>query len=218
MQRRKQKLTQPKKLKRYTVREEEEEAAANEEADCEQREAEKKRPKMNTFTPGASVADILIHPPSQYILQKLSTFNYTELWYFSFAGHLDTEKYHNKSQVDDTFGITRVDDLLTVRPVASVRASCNVLPDHELSFSEFLKAKNCFLDHAKKANWPITNLDTLTKFFWFLETHPSLQIPLGEKIILTYTSCIRFDWHRELKAGRGYNISVINSRLLDTIT
>ncbi|KIK98419.1 hypothetical protein PAXRUDRAFT_9550 [Paxillus rubicundulus Ve08.2h10] len=142
--------------------EEEEEAAANKEAVHEWREEEKKRLKMNTFTPGLSIADVLIHPPSQ--------------------------------------------------------ASRNVLPDHELSFSEFLKAKNCFLDYAKKTNWPVINLNALVKFFWFLETHPSLQIPLREKIILTYTSRVCFDWHRELKAGRGYNISVINSRLLDTIT
>ncbi|KIK72774.1 hypothetical protein PAXRUDRAFT_21595 [Paxillus rubicundulus Ve08.2h10] len=94
--------------------EEEEEAAANEEADCEQREAENKKLNMNTFTPGLTITDILIHPPSQYVLQKLSTFDYVELWYFSFTSHLDAAKYHNKSQADDTFGITRVNDLLSL--------------------------------------------------------------------------------------------------------
>ncbi|KAF8834813.1 hypothetical protein BDN67DRAFT_985045 [Paxillus ammoniavirescens] len=140
------------------------------------------------------------------------------MWYFSLAGRLDAAKHHNRAHADDTFGISKVDDLLTVRPVASVRAPCNVLPDHELSFLEFLSTKNCFLDYAKKANWPMANLDALAKFFWFLKTHPSLQLPLGERIILTYTSCVCLDWHWELKAGRGYNISVINSHLLDTIS
>ncbi|KIJ09688.1 hypothetical protein PAXINDRAFT_87115 [Paxillus involutus ATCC 200175] len=200
------------------LREEEEEMLANEEAERELRETEKKKPKMNTFTPGASVADILVHPPSQFALQKLSTFDYVELWYFSLAGRLDAAKHHDRSQADDTFGISKVDDHLTIRSIASVRASCNALPDHELSFSKFLKAKNCFLEHTKKANWPASNLDALAKFFWFLETHPSLQLPLGEKIILTYTSRVRHDWHRELKAGRGYDISIINNHLLNMVT
>ncbi|KAF8835006.1 hypothetical protein BDN67DRAFT_868507, partial [Paxillus ammoniavirescens] len=198
--------------------EDEEEFLINEEAKRERKEADKKKPRMNTFVPGSSVTDVLIHPPSQYALQKLSTFDYVEMWYFSLVGRLDASKYHNRSQADDTFGISKVDNLLGVRPIASVKASRNVLPNHELTFPDFLSAKNCFLDHAKKANWPAANLNALTKFFWFLETHPSVQLLLGEKIILTYASCVRLNWHRELKAGRGYDISVINGRLLDTIT
>ncbi|KIJ11382.1 hypothetical protein PAXINDRAFT_84596, partial [Paxillus involutus ATCC 200175] len=199
--------------------EEEEEILANEETERERRDAEKKKPKMNTFAPGSSVTDVLVNPPpSQYALQKLSTFNYVEMWYFSPAGRLDAAKHHDRTHADDTFDISKVDDLLMVHPVASVRASRNVLPDHKLSFSEFLSAKNCFLDYAKKANWPMANLDALAKFFWFLETHPSLQLPLRERIILTYASHVHLNWHRELKAGRGYDISVINSCLLDTIS
>ncbi|KIK81838.1 hypothetical protein PAXRUDRAFT_15038 [Paxillus rubicundulus Ve08.2h10] len=183
------------------LQEEEEELLANEEAERKQREVEKKKPKMNTFTPGLLVADVLIHPPSQYALQKLSMFNYVEMWYFSLAGCLDAAKHHDRSHADNTFGISKVDDHLTVRSIASIRASCHALPDRELPFSEFVKAKNCFLEHTKKANWPVTNLDALTKIFWFLETHPTLQLPLGEKIILTYALCVCHDWHQELKVG-----------------
>ncbi|KIK76938.1 hypothetical protein PAXRUDRAFT_17842 [Paxillus rubicundulus Ve08.2h10] len=179
----------------HRLHKEEEELLINEEAKRERKEAEKKKPRMNTFTPGSSVTDVLIHPPSQYALQKLTTFDYIEMWYFSLTGHLDTLKYHDRSQADDTFNISKIDDMLTVRPIASVKASRNVLPDHELTFPEFLSAKNCFLNHAKKANWLTTNLNTLTKFFWFLETHPSVQLPLGEKIILTYASRVQLDWH-----------------------
>ncbi|KIJ16181.1 hypothetical protein PAXINDRAFT_75990, partial [Paxillus involutus ATCC 200175] len=131
------------------VCEKEEEILANEETEY----TEKKKPKMNTFAPGLSVADVLVNPPSQYALQKLSTFDYVEMWYFSPPGRLDAAKHHDRTHADDTFGISKVNNLLTVRPVASVRASCNVLPDHKLSFSEFLSAKNCFLNYAKKANW-----------------------------------------------------------------
>jgi len=197
--------------------EEEDERLTREEAEHEQHEANKKKPKMNPFMLGVSVPDVLVHPPSQYVLQKLSTFDYVELWYFTLAGRLDAAKHSNKSQADDMFGISKVEDHLTVRSIASVRASHNALSDHDLSFLEFLQAKKFFLDHARKAEWPIVHLDALAKFFWLLETHPMIQLPLGEKIILTYASCVCLDWHRELKAGRGYNISITNQHLLCTI-
>ncbi|KAN0086069.1 hypothetical protein V8E55_007203 [Tylopilus felleus] len=181
---------------------EEEERAAIEEAERVHAEAEKKKPKMNIFIPGSSISDILLLPPSQYALQKLSTFDYIELWYFSLAGRTDAAKYNNKSQADDTF----------------VRASKNAIPEHELSISNFLQAKNCFLEHTKMADWPTNNLDALAKFFWFLETHPQLQLPLGNKIILVYASRVRQDWHRELKADRGYDISIVNGSLMRSIT
>ncbi|KAG6372798.1 hypothetical protein JVT61DRAFT_7204 [Boletus reticuloceps] len=43
------------------------------------------------------------------------------------------------------------------------------------------------------------------------------QLPLGERIILTYALCIYLDWHQELKASWGYDISVINQHLLHAI-
>lgn len=56
------------------------------EAQHERTEADKKKPKMNIFEPGTSVANILIPRPSQYTLQKLSSFNFVELWYISPEG------------------------------------------------------------------------------------------------------------------------------------
>ncbi|KAG6372799.1 hypothetical protein JVT61DRAFT_7205 [Boletus reticuloceps] len=149
----------------HRAQEEEEGSLARAEAECEQRESDKKKPKMNPFAVGSSVTDILVHPPSHYMLQKLSTFDYVELWYFTHAGRLDVVKLSNKSQANDTFGISRVDDHLTMCSIALVRASCNVLSDHDLSVPEFLRTKNFFLDHARKAEWPIVHFNILTKFF-----------------------------------------------------
>ena len=150
---------------------------------------------MNLFTPGMAVTDVLVHSPSQYALQKLTTYEYVELWYFTLARRLDVVKHSNKSQADNTFGISWVDDHLTVCSITSVRASRYVVSDHDLSFPKFLRAKNFFLDHARKMEWPKEHLDALTKFFWLLENYPMTQLPLGEKIILTYASCVRLDWH-----------------------
>lgn len=123
-----------------------EERDAADEAERARQEVEKKKPKMNMFTAGMAAPDILSLPPSQYTLQKLTSFDYVELWYFSLPGRTDAAKYGNKSQADDTFGISKAGEHLTVRSIASVRASKNVLPDHDLTFVDFTQAKNSFLD------------------------------------------------------------------------
>ncbi|KIK91077.1 hypothetical protein PAXRUDRAFT_13984 [Paxillus rubicundulus Ve08.2h10] len=155
------------------LREEEEEFLINEEAKCKQKEVDKKKPRMNTFVPGSSIADVLIQPPSQYALQKLSTFDYVEMWYFSLAGRLDASMYHDRSQVDDTFSISKVDDLLAVRPIASIKASCNVHPNHELTFLDFLSTK--------KANcWRPTSMPSPNSFSSWRPTH-QFSFPLGKR-------------------------------------
>lgn len=94
--------------------EEDQERIAHKLAEAKQKEAEKKKPKMNTFTPGTSISNVLTHPPLQYALQKPKTFNYIQLWYFSPLGHTDTAKHSTKSHTIDTFGIFKVKDHLTV--------------------------------------------------------------------------------------------------------
>ena len=59
---------------------------ANEEAEREAQEVEKKKQKMNTPKPGTSVVNVLISRPLQYAIQKLSVFDYVDLWYFSAEG------------------------------------------------------------------------------------------------------------------------------------
>ncbi|KAG6379341.1 hypothetical protein JVT61DRAFT_11801 [Boletus reticuloceps] len=197
--------------------EEEAERLATEEAEREKREAEKKKPKMNVFEPESSVGNVLIPRPSQYALQKLSSFDFVELWYFSPEGCADAARNNSKSHADDTFGLSRTDDVLTVKSVAAVRASRFALADHQLSFESFLQARNNFLVYARKANWPAENLDSLAEFFWKIETHSIRKNQLGNKIALTYAARVRRDWHDEIKANNGYNIAIINDSLLRDI-
>ena len=74
---------------------------------------------MNLFTPGSSITNILVHPPSQYILQKIGSFNFVKLWYFTLEVYMDTTKSTSKSQADDTFGISKVNDHLTVHSITA---------------------------------------------------------------------------------------------------
>ncbi|KIK76644.1 hypothetical protein PAXRUDRAFT_18050 [Paxillus rubicundulus Ve08.2h10] len=110
-----------------------------------------------------------------------------------------------------------VDEILTLRSVASVKASRNAIEDHKLTFEVFLQAKNNFLFYAKSSLWPSKHLDTLAKFFWNIKTHPMRANPNGNTIVLTYASRVRHNWHDDLKANRAFNISIINKELMKNI-
>ncbi|KIK91285.1 hypothetical protein PAXRUDRAFT_639356 [Paxillus rubicundulus Ve08.2h10] len=105
---------------------------AEEEADHKCREAEKKKLKMNNFDESTLISSVIVQHPAQYELQKLSTFDFVDLWYFSPAGCAEAAR-NNRSNVDDTFGISKVDKILTLRLVATIKASQNSMEDHELT-------------------------------------------------------------------------------------
>ncbi|KAG6379024.1 hypothetical protein JVT61DRAFT_11448 [Boletus reticuloceps] len=157
----------------HRLQEEDQERISRRQVKAKQKEAEKKKPKMNTFALDAST---------------LKSFDFIELWYFTPTGRSDAAKYSTTLHTDDILGISRTDNLLM-----------ELLPRP--------RQKGC-----------VAEIQPLATFFWHLETHPILELPLGEKIILTYASCVHFNWHTELKAGRGYNISILNKNLISFIS
>ncbi|KAH0829224.1 hypothetical protein J3R83DRAFT_2789 [Lanmaoa asiatica] len=199
-------------------REEEAIRLAEEEAENEKREAEKKKPKIGDFNVGLAFPSVIVQRPSQYALQKIASFDFVELWYFSPEGCKDAAK-HIRSSADDAFGLTNCNDILTLRPVASVKASQNARADNQLSFSEFLQARVSFLHHLKQAAWPEKHMNALAMFFWNLESHPQRLTTNGDLIVLTYAARTRRQWHDDLKAdnGRACDISIINDALMNNI-
>ncbi|KAG1903600.1 uncharacterized protein F5891DRAFT_1210143 [Suillus fuscotomentosus] len=137
----------------HAAQEEEARILREAEAKKEKAEVEKKKPKMNSFDETVSVGDFISLRPSQYAVQKLNNFNY-------------------KSYVADDFGLTRVDDQLTIRPVYTFKASKSAITDHNLPFLTFLHAKNLFLMQLSKAKWLQSHINALSLFFWHLENHP----------------------------------------------
>lgn len=135
--------------------------------------------------------------PLQYVMQKITTFDFVEFWYFSPEGCSKAAKNHC-SQADDTFGLTSTNNVLTLCPVALVRASCLTHADHDLSFAKFLQAKNSFLHHIKQALWPNKHVDALAKFFWNLKNHSIHTNKNGDLITLHYISYICHQWHDDL--------------------
>ncbi|KAG9315553.1 hypothetical protein JVU11DRAFT_3174 [Chiua virens] len=123
------------------------------------------------------------------------------------------------SQADDSFGLTSINDILTLCPVASVKASRTARADHELQWVDFLMGKNNFLYHVQAASWLDDHFASLTKIFFFLKTHPMCQKPHGHEIVMHYASYIHHQWHDLLKLGdnRAFNISEVNQSLMNTI-
>ncbi|KAG2029158.1 hypothetical protein BDR03DRAFT_881687 [Suillus americanus] len=187
------------------------------EAEKERLEGEKKKLKMNSFDHASSVGNYLNPCPAQYAIQKLTNFEYVELWYFSPEGCKDALKFLCLV-ADNDLSITRTDDQLTLQPTSAFKASKAALADHELSFSIFLRAKNLFLVQISKAKWPQPNIDALSLFFWHLENHSIRNnSDIGDMVILTYASRVRQDWHDRLKRDEGFNIGNINENLIRTI-
>ncbi|KIK90699.1 hypothetical protein PAXRUDRAFT_14201 [Paxillus rubicundulus Ve08.2h10] len=83
------------------------------EAERERVDLEKKKLNINDFNDKVEVRNIIIPHPSQYALLKLKNFKFVELWYFSPEGCRETAK-SSSSTMEDTFGISKVDDIITM--------------------------------------------------------------------------------------------------------
>ncbi|KAF8125560.1 hypothetical protein EV363DRAFT_1175802 [Boletus edulis] len=111
-------------------------------------DAEKKKTKIGDFNEGQGPPDVIRQRPAQYALQKISSFEFVELWYFTPAGCRDAS-VNLCFNADDAFSITNTNNVLTFCPIASVKASKNAIPDDTLSFSDFMKACISFLEYIK---------------------------------------------------------------------
>lgn len=167
-------------------REEEERrrAEAEKELEDQRREQERKKPKINVFDPQRSVDDWIAPRPSAFALNKIHNIEYIELDYFTPHGCKQVQNEHEKTSNNDTFSITRVDDVIGLQPISSLKPSKNIRRDEELSWGEITSAKNTMLQCITKAKtWPQGHVMALASFFVFLETHPTRQQDHGDKII-----------------------------------
>ncbi|KAG0694955.1 hypothetical protein DFH29DRAFT_838020, partial [Suillus ampliporus] len=192
---------------------EQERLLLEQEAENERKETEKKKPKINDFKVGTSVGDTLTPRPSQYAIHKLKSFEYVELWYFSPDGCKETAD-EAKSSADGTYGFTKVDDFIALKPVASFKPSHKVVQDHSLEWRQFDMAKNSFLLHINKLNWPEKHQRAIMMFFMNIVSHPQRAEPFGERALLLYAARVRRDWHDSLTLDNAFDISVFNLSLL----
>ena len=124
---------------------------------------------------------------------------------------------HQQTQNEDSFGLTKVDDMVSFRPVSALKASRNVVQDANLSWRQMEIAKTTLIQHITKCGWAQKVVTTLAQFFMNLEVHHYCQRAYGEHALLTYQARVRRDWHDQLKLGNGFNIAIINETLLQSI-
>ena len=197
---------------------EEERLKAEEERqkDKEQKELKKKRPKINDFDDDKMVGDFILPRPSQFAIGKLKSFSFTELWYFTEEGCSEAQE-SSRTLPDDAYSITRVDDLVALKPVTAFKASKNVIPDTDLSWRQMNIGKNTMLQHMELWNWPSKHVDSFARFYLHLELDPMRSHPNGERVLLAYQAKVWHQWHDDIAWGQGFNIAQINQRLLATM-
>ena len=200
-------------MQRLQQQQEAEAQAAREllEREAERAEVEKKKPKMKD-----SIGSFIAPRPAHYALHRIKEFEYVELWYLTPEGCLDATQ-RQLSQNDDTFGLTKVDNVVTLKSVSALKASKNIVPDAELSFRQMSMAKNAFIPLMTKYRWSDKSINAFAQLFTKLELHPFRQQELGERVLITYQARVRREWHDWLKLGTAFNIGVINEDLLNGI-
>jgi hypothetical protein len=182
----------------------------------ERAEGEKKKPKMRDFDEATSVGNYIAPRPAQYALRRIEDFEFVELWYFTPEGCSDASQLQ-LTQHDDTFGLTKVDDLVTLKPISSLKASKNVIPDAELSFRQVSMAKNTLIPLMTKFQWSEKAINAFAQLFTQLELHPYRQREFGERALIIYQARVRREWHDQLKIGSAFNIGKLNDDLLQGI-
>ena len=192
---------------------EQERLRREEEAEQERIQAEKKKPKINDFDKSKAIDDTITPNPSPYAINKLSNFDYVELYYFTKEACAEAH-LQSRSSVEDAFSLASSEDGLVLRSIAAAKPSRNVVLDRDLTWSQFGVAKNNYLRQISKLKWPPKHVEALTTFFFNLEIHEYRNKIKGDEALLSYACRSRREWHTKLKLNVGFNIGIINERLL----
>ena len=109
--------------------------------------------QIGNFDENRMVLDHIIPRPSQFAIGKLKSFNFVQLWYFTDEGCHKAQD-SSRAQSDDAYGPTKVDDLVVLKPVASPKASQNVILDTNLTWRQLNDGKNTMLQYMDLCGWP----------------------------------------------------------------
>ena len=190
-------------------------ALQEKEAEEARKEAEKKKPKLNPLHQDRVVAKWIGARPATYALNKLNSFEYIELDYFTTKGCREAAADSNKSVSQDTLTFTQVGDAFAIRPMAAMRPSKQIRNDEDLSWEEMMDAKNVMLHFmAKSGVWQDEHATALATFYINLDYHQRKEQKNGKSALLLYQSRVRREWYDALKRDEGFNIAVIEEDLL----
>ena len=188
------------------------------EAEEARKEADKRKPKLNTIDQSRYVGKWISARPSTYALNKLNNLEYVELDYFTTKGCREAAADSNKSVSQDTLTFTQVGDSFAIQPMAAVRPSKQIRNDEDLSWEEMMDAKNVMLHFmAKSTVWQEEHATALATFYINLDCHQRKEQKNGKIALLLYQSRVRREWFDALKRDEGFNIALIEEDLLRSL-
>lgn len=175
-------------------REQEEAQCQNEElqrnVQNETREAEKKKPKLNSFVVNRPIATAIKLRPSRFALHKLEERDYIELSYFTPEGCAEAAS-NDHAVAEEAFAFSKVNDLVSLRPISAFKAASKVIQDDKLSWREMSIAKINLIQCMEETGWPKNHVVALATFYLNLENHPKHQEPDGDAVLLAYQAQVR---------------------------
>ncbi|KAG6326592.1 hypothetical protein ID866_12497 [Astraeus odoratus] len=141
------------------------------------------------------------------------------MWYFTKEGLQEAAQTVRWSDENETLAITQaVEGNIAIRAANSLHASKNAKLDHQLSFMDYMYAKNWLLIAIENAKWGNKAVYAFNWFFHNLDNHPLWDEGVhGEHTLLLYASHVQQDWHDKLTQKKAYNIGTINEDLLAKI-
>ncbi|KAJ7110352.1 hypothetical protein C8R43DRAFT_904344 [Mycena crocata] len=198
------------------AQEEHQRSAAEAAAEAERLEAEKKRPKLPDFDAAVGIADFLDPRVSNFAQKKVENQEYIELWYWTKEGCRDAESFRGGVEADESYGVTHTGSTLSFKPLTAYKASEKVVPDEKLTWDQLSLAKTGFLVAIENAGWPPQHRTALQTFFYALEFHPSRlhHDEHVDNVLVLYQAKARRNWHDMMARKQGFNLALINEKLL----
>ncbi|KDQ18960.1 hypothetical protein BOTBODRAFT_93004, partial [Botryobasidium botryosum FD-172 SS1] len=184
--------------------------------EAERLEAERKRPKMKEPDLARPIPDENTLRPSPWALKRLKEFGYVPLWHTCDEGCLDAAA-NLRSPNDEALGFVKADNMVALRPVDSVRASRNAIPDEQLTWRQFELGHYRLIDLIKQYKWPPRNIQMLVTFFSQIQYSTRRSLLNGERALLIYQATTRREWHEALDRDEGFNLDGINEARLAAI-
>ncbi|TFK17246.1 hypothetical protein FA15DRAFT_736174 [Coprinopsis marcescibilis] len=203
-------------MREHTLQQQEEEEKNLEERqrfeqereEVEARAQEEKKPKLKPIVANRAVSTTPLPQPSQYTTNKVESFEYIKLYYFTLEGH--AEALVSDRAVSNAPMITRVDNQMIFAPMATMRAS-----------KKMSIGKGGLITQMQIAKQPAEHIQSLGAFFLKLEGSKLRHMgPIGDIALLTYQAEVQQKWHnalRPLSNKAAFDISIINQERVDGI-
>ncbi|KAJ7671365.1 hypothetical protein DFH06DRAFT_1366129 [Mycena polygramma] len=205
------------------LREQERQASAAEAAKLaeeERLEAEKKIPKLGDFDVNRAPSSFVESRISAFAQKKLANRQYCPLYPFTPAGLADASSAVLSSGDDASsirFGRT-VDNQLTVESGPSSSTHKNMLRDEGLTYRDFSLGWHRYIKEIEHAGWDPLHVNSITQFFYGLDTHSLREQAYGDKIIQIYADRYRIEWFDMLGKPGAFNLALLNEELLNKVS